>query len=149
MRRGTQWDREAKVESRPQQEQTAGVWVVVNHPEMRLFPPLNEAETTKGRAACGRGLPASQPQTHMTASFRSRESIQKSLEINPTSRRLGQWAKSSQNWSPQMRGPAFKGDQNHKAGIERGKLKEKEIFFLEKRGGAKNMLSLSMAQLSS
>jgi len=24
-------------------QQTAGVWVVVNHPEMSLFPQLNEA----------------------------------------------------------------------------------------------------------
>lgn len=34
--------------------QTAGVWVVVNHPEMSLFRGLNEAPTTKGGPACGR-----------------------------------------------------------------------------------------------
>lgn len=35
-------------------QQTAGVWVVVNHPEMSLFRGLNEAPTTKGGPACSR-----------------------------------------------------------------------------------------------
>lgn len=30
-------------------QQTAGVWVVVNHPEMSLFRGLNEAPHNKGR----------------------------------------------------------------------------------------------------
>lgn len=35
-------------------QQTAGVWVVVNHPEMSLFLGLGEASTTKGGPACSR-----------------------------------------------------------------------------------------------
>lgn len=55
-------------------QQTAGVWVVVNHPEMSLFPRLNEAQTTKGKHSL---QPDSQSERHMTASFRGLESRQK------------------------------------------------------------------------
>lgn len=44
--------------------QTAGVWVVVNHPEMSLFRGLNEAPTTKGGPACSRTACPPAPDAH-------------------------------------------------------------------------------------
>lgn len=49
---------------RSRAHQTAGVWVVVNHPEMSLFRGLNEAPTTKGGPACGRTACPPAPDTH-------------------------------------------------------------------------------------
>lgn len=45
-------------------QQTAGVWVVVNHPEMSLFRGLNEAPTTKGGPACSRTACPPAPDAH-------------------------------------------------------------------------------------
>lgn len=45
-------------------QRTAGVWVVVNHPEMSLFRGLNEAPTTKGGPACSRTACPPAPDAH-------------------------------------------------------------------------------------
>lgn len=45
-------------------QQTAGVWVVVNHPEMSLFLGLSEAPTTKGGPACSRTACPPAPDKH-------------------------------------------------------------------------------------
>lgn len=45
-------------------QQTAGVWVVVNHPEMSLFLGLGEASTTKGGPACSRTACPPAPDEH-------------------------------------------------------------------------------------
>lgn len=45
-------------------QQTAGVWVAVNHPEMSLFRGLNEAPTTKRGPGCSRTACPPAPDAH-------------------------------------------------------------------------------------
>lgn len=115
-------------------QQTAGVWVVVNHPEMSLFRGLNEAPTTKGGPACSRTACPPAPDAHN--SFIQEPHVHtKAPEINPTSRHPGQCPESSQN--PRLkRGDSIQGRSNRRPATE-SQHERKTFFFFSRRGSGK------------
>lgn len=111
-------------------QQTAGVWVVVNHPEMSLFRGLNEAPTTKGGPACSRTACPPAPDAHN--SFIQEPHVHtKAPEINPTSRHPGQCPESSQN--PRLkRGDSIQGRSNRRPATESQHERKTFFFFFFK-----------------
>lgn len=89
-------------------QQTAGVWVVVNHPEMSLFLGLGEASTTKGGPACSRTACPPAPDEH--------NSFIQELHIH-TKDPKGQCPESSQNRSLKQ-GDSIQGRSNRQPATE-------------------------------
>lgn len=113
-------------------QQTAGVWVVVNHPEMSLFRGLNEAPTTKGGPACSRTACPPAPDAHNSfiqephVHTKAPKSIRHpaTLDNAPNLLRI----------EGSNEGTAFRGDQT--AGLPlKASTKKTFFFFLKRRLG--------------
>lgn len=121
-------------------QQTAGVWVVVNHPEMSLFRGLNEAPTTKGGPACSRTAcpPApdaynsfiQEPHVHTKAPKSIRHPA--TLDNAPNLLRI----------EGSNEGTAFRGDQT--AGLPL-KASTTETFFKRRPGGGRRVPACALA----
>lgn len=110
-------------------QQTAGVWVAVNHPEMSLFRGLNEAPTTKGGPACSRTAGPPAPDAHN--SFIQEPHVQTKA---PKSIRHPATLDNALNLlrvQPSNEGTAFRGDQT--TGLALKASTKKTFFFSKKR----------------